>query len=192
MLKRSTCVLICTVWYNHVQLSIIEMSIHRHFKSKVNLLIPSQVQLSPNVLREVNQVVTAVLEREELGNQASKVKRESTTCLSCLRITLLLEGVACPLGNSQLLELQSGLYSAICNRLTMHSKPVLWYKTEYVLLPYMPLSWLKQCYRCSSFRASNIIILSLSDATFNHFVCKHAHALVATLGAPFSYSTSSS
>ena len=70
------------------------------------------MQLSPNVLKEVNQAVTAVLGREELGNQASKVKSKSTMCLSYLRIALLPEGVACPLGNSQWLELQSGLYRA--------------------------------------------------------------------------------
>ena len=50
-----------------------------------------------------------------------------TKCLSRLRIDRITIGqyaaVACPLGNSQLLELQSGLYSAICNRLTTHSKP---------------------------------------------------------------------
>ena len=94
LLKCSTCVLICTVWYNHVHLSI-----HHYFKSKVNLPTPSQVQLSPNVLREVNQAVTAALEREEFGKQASKVKSDSTMCLSCLRSGVLLEGVACPLGN---------------------------------------------------------------------------------------------
>ena len=123
LLKRSTCVPICTVQYN--QLSIIEMSSHRYFKSKLNLPTPSQVQLSPDVLREGNQGVTAALEREELGNQASKVKSESTTHLSCLRIALLLESVACSLGNLQSLESLSGLYSAIRICLTMHSKPVL-------------------------------------------------------------------
>ena len=76
LLKRSTYVLICTVWHNHVHLTIIEMSIHRYFKSKVNLPTPSQVQLSPNVLREVNQAVTAALECEKLGNQASKEKEK--------------------------------------------------------------------------------------------------------------------
>ena len=125
LLKRSTRVPICTVWYDHIQLSITEMSIHRYFKSKVNLSTPSQVQLLRNVLREVNQAVTAVLERKGLGNEASKAKSECTTCLSCLRIALLLEGVSCLLGNSQPLQSLSGLYSAICNRLTMHSKPVL-------------------------------------------------------------------
>ena len=76
---------------HHVQLSIVEMSIHRYFRSKVNLPTPSQAQLSPNVLREVNQAVTAALEREELGNQASKVlESENTTRLSCLKISLLL------------------------------------------------------------------------------------------------------
>ena len=95
--------------------------------SKVNLPTPSQAQLSPNILREMNPAVTAVFEREELGNQARKVKSESTKRLSCLRIALLLADVACPLDNSQSLELRSGLYSTIHNRLTMHSKPVLQY-----------------------------------------------------------------
>ena len=132
LLKRSTRVLICTVWYNHIQLSIVEISIYQYFKSKVNLSTPSQMQLSPNVLREVNQAVTAALECEELGNQASKVKSESTTCLSCLKIALLLECVACPLGNLQSLESQSGLYSNICNCLAMHSKPVLRYEWTHI------------------------------------------------------------
>ena len=35
--------------------------------------------------------------------------------------------IYCPLGNSQSLKSQSGLYSAICNRLTMQSKPDLRY-----------------------------------------------------------------
>ena len=69
LLKRSTRVLFCTAQYDHVQLSIVEMSIHRYFKSKVNLQTPSQAQLLPNVLREVNQAVTTVLEGEESGNQ---------------------------------------------------------------------------------------------------------------------------
>ena len=111
--KYSVCVLICSVRYNHIQLSIVEMSVHRYFKSKVNLLTPSQVQLSPNVIREVNQAVTEALECEELGNQASKVKSGSTMRLSCLRIALLLEGVAFPLGNLQSLETQSGLFSVM-------------------------------------------------------------------------------
>ena len=122
LLQRSTHVLICTVKYNHVQLSVVELSIHRYYRSKINLPKPSQVQLSPNVLREVNHAVTAVLECEELGNLASKVKSESTTRLSWLRIRLLLEGVASPLGNSQLLQSQCGLYSVICNGLTVYSK----------------------------------------------------------------------
>ena len=37
--------------------------------------------------------------------------------------------MACPLGNSQSLESQSGLYSAIRNRLTTQSKPDLRYHT---------------------------------------------------------------
>ena len=68
LLKHSTLVPICTLQYKHIQLSIVEMSIHQCLKSKVNLLTPSQVQLSPNVLREVNQAVTAALEHEKLGN----------------------------------------------------------------------------------------------------------------------------
>ena len=51
------------------------MSIRRYFKSTVNLPTPSQAQLSPNVLREVNQAVTAALEREEAGNQAKQGKK---------------------------------------------------------------------------------------------------------------------
>ena len=85
------------------------------------------MQLSPNIRREVNQAVTAALEHEELGHQDSEVKSESTTHLSYLRIVLLQEGVPCLLGNSQSLELQSGLYSAIRNRLATYSKPVLRY-----------------------------------------------------------------
>ena len=71
----------------------------------------------------MNQTVTAALECEELGNQASRVKSESTTRLSCLRIVLLLKGVAFPLGYSQLLELQPGLCSIISFSLTTHSRP---------------------------------------------------------------------
>ena len=37
------------------------------------------------------------------------------------------EGVACLLDNLQSLALQSGMYNAIHNRLTTHSKPVLRY-----------------------------------------------------------------
>ena len=59
------------------------------FQVKVNLPTPSQMQLSSNILREANQAVTAVLKHEEVGNQASKVKSESTTRLSCLRIALV-------------------------------------------------------------------------------------------------------
>ena len=43
-----------------------------------------------------------------------------------------IEGVAFPFGNSQSLESQSGLYSTIRNRLTMHSKPDLWYIIMFV------------------------------------------------------------
>ena len=39
--------------------------------------------------------------------------------------------MACPLGNSQSLESQSGLYSAIRNRLTTQSKPDLRYGLDY-------------------------------------------------------------
>ena len=53
----------------------IEKSLHRYFKSTVNLPTPSQAQLLPNVLREVNRTVTAVLEREEVGNLAKLVKK---------------------------------------------------------------------------------------------------------------------
>ena len=127
LLKRSTHVFISMVQYNPVQLLIVEMSIHWYFKSEVNLPMPSQAQLSSNVLKTVNQAVTAVLECEELGNQASKVKNESTMCLSCLRVALLLEGVAFSLDSLQSLESQSGLYSAIRNCLTRHSKPILRY-----------------------------------------------------------------
>ena len=74
--KCSTHVLICMVRYNQVQLLIIKMSIHRYFKSKLNLPTPSHAQLSPNVLREVNQAVTAALEHEELGNQAQQGKKQ--------------------------------------------------------------------------------------------------------------------
>ena len=48
------------------------MSIRRYFKSAVNLLTPSQAQLPPNVVREVNQAVTAALEREGAENQAKR------------------------------------------------------------------------------------------------------------------------
>ena len=51
------------------------MSIRRYFKSTVNLPTPSQAQLSPNVLREVNRAVTAALEREGAGNQAKRGKK---------------------------------------------------------------------------------------------------------------------
>ena len=126
LLKRSTRVHICMVQYYHIQLSIIEMSIHQCFRSKLNLLTLSQVQLLPNVLREVNQAVTAALERKELGTKPSKVHATSeSTCLSCLRIVLLLEGLACSLGSSQSLESQFCLYSTIRNHLTTQSKPVL-------------------------------------------------------------------
>ena len=51
------------------------MSISWYFKSKVNLPIPNQVQLLPNLFGEVNQAVTVALEREELGNQAQQGKK---------------------------------------------------------------------------------------------------------------------
>ena len=70
LLERSTRVLNCTVRYNRVQLSSVEMSIHRYFKSKVNLPTTIQAQLSPNVVIEVNQAVTAAIERKESRNQA--------------------------------------------------------------------------------------------------------------------------
>ena len=60
-----------SVQYNHAQLSIVEMSIRRYFKSTVNLPTPSQAQL-----REVNQAVTTALEREEAGNQAKRGKKQ--------------------------------------------------------------------------------------------------------------------
>ena len=69
LLKCSTLVLISTVRYKHVELLIVDMSIRRHFKSKVYLPTPSHAQLSPNILRElVNQAVTATLGRDEAGN----------------------------------------------------------------------------------------------------------------------------
>ena len=61
-LKHSTHVPIHTVCYDHIQLSIVKMSIDQYFNSQVNLPIPSQAQLSPNVFKDVNQVVTAALE----------------------------------------------------------------------------------------------------------------------------------
>ena len=65
-----------SVQLNHVQLLIVEMSICRYFKATVNLPTPSQAQLSPNVIREVNQAVTAALEREEApGNQVKRGKK---------------------------------------------------------------------------------------------------------------------
>ena len=121
--------------------SIAEMSIRRYFKSAVNLPTPSQAQLSPNVLREVNQAVTAALEREEAGNQAKRGKKrkynasftpEDRAAIGRYaaengNAAAKIEGVACPLGNSQSLKSQSGLYSAIRNRLTTQSKPGLRY-----------------------------------------------------------------
>ena len=65
-----------------------------------------------------------------MGNQASKVKSKSTAHLLCLRIALLLEGVACP----QSLEPQSGLYSTIRNHLNyaFKTRPTVHRYTIYV------------------------------------------------------------
>ena len=49
--------------------------------------------------------------------------------------------MACPLGNSQSLESQSGLYSAIRNRLTTQSKPDL----RYVLFLLEIRTWITIC-----------------------------------------------
>ena len=79
------------------------MSICRYFKSTVNRPTPSQAQLSSNVLREVNQAVTAALEREEVGNQAkqgTKWKHNASFTpedgAAIGRYVAKVEGVACP------------------------------------------------------------------------------------------------
>ena len=78
----------------------------------------------------MNQAVTAALEREEAGNQAKQGKKRKYNAsyvpedyAAIGRYAAKIEGVACPLGNLQSLKSQSGLYSAICNRLTTQSKP---------------------------------------------------------------------
>ena len=53
-----------------------EMSIRRYIKSTVNLPTTSQAQMSQEILKEVNQVVKAALERaEETGNQGKTGKK---------------------------------------------------------------------------------------------------------------------
>ena len=98
----------------------------------------------------MNQAVTAALEREEAGKQAKQSKKQKymynasftpedraaigryaaengNVAASQATPLAKIEGVACPLGNSQSLESQSDLYSAIRNRLTTQSQPDLWY-----------------------------------------------------------------
>ena len=117
LLKRSTRVFISTVRYNRIEL-----------KSKVNLPTPSHVQLSPNILREVNQAVTAMLECDKAGNQAKRSKKKkyntSFTPEYCAAVGWY-TAVACPLSNLQSLQSQSGLFSIIRNRLDTYSKPNL-------------------------------------------------------------------
>ena len=49
----------------------------RYFKPTVNLPTTSQAQMSPEILKEVNQVVKAGLERaEETGNQGKRGKKQ--------------------------------------------------------------------------------------------------------------------
>ena len=54
------------------------MSLRRYFKQKFNLPTSSQTQLPTNVLREVNQAVTASLGCEEERNQRAGTKRKYT------------------------------------------------------------------------------------------------------------------
>ena len=54
------------------------MSLHRYFKPASMLPTPNQAQLAPNVLREVNQVVTEALQREEEGSKKTGTKRKYT------------------------------------------------------------------------------------------------------------------
>ena len=54
------------------------MSLHWYFKPASTLPTPNQAQLAPNVLREVNQVVTEALQREEEGSKKTGTKRKYT------------------------------------------------------------------------------------------------------------------
>ena len=60
--------------YNVRVETIIEMSIRCYFQPRANLPTPSQVQMSPSMLKEVNQAVTAVLDCEG-GNQDKRGKK---------------------------------------------------------------------------------------------------------------------
>jgi len=54
-------------------------SIRWYFKPTVNLPTTSHVQMSPSVLKRVNQEAKAALEREEAGRQANKKHKYNTS-----------------------------------------------------------------------------------------------------------------
>jgi len=57
----------------HVRRTILNTIVFRqYFKPMVNPPTTSQVQMSPSVLKRVNQEVKAALECEEAGRQATK------------------------------------------------------------------------------------------------------------------------
>ena len=51
------------------------MNLHRYFKPAVALSTASQTQLSPAVLREVNQAVTTALQREEARSPSQGARK---------------------------------------------------------------------------------------------------------------------
>ena len=57
---------------------VVSMSLRRYFKQKSNLPTSSQTQLPPNILKEVNQAVTAALGREEERSPRAGTKRKYT------------------------------------------------------------------------------------------------------------------
>ena len=57
------------------------MSLRRYFKPVTKLPSHSQTELPANVLRDVNQAVTAVLQREA-GSQQTRKKRKYTKSLT--------------------------------------------------------------------------------------------------------------
>ena len=94
--KHST----CSQLHSHALLSIVDTIIlHRYFKPSINLQTPSQAQLLTNVLGEVNQAVTTVLQRAVRPSEARS--KSTLSFLLRLRIELYpsiaIGGVAFPL-----------------------------------------------------------------------------------------------
>ena len=106
-LARSTRLFINKVRYNHIEVSLVETSFRRYFKSKFNLPTPSRAYLSPNVFREVKQAVTTAIKRAMAGNQAKRGRRrkyDASLKLDYRAAIRQYAAVACPLGSSQSLD----------------------------------------------------------------------------------------